>query len=468
MSALVFERFLSTPEIVAVFSENAVVQAMMDFEAALARAQAAEGMIPAAAAQAIAGVCKAELFDVPALVAASGRCGSLAIPLVKKLTETVALFDAAAAGYVHWGSTSQDVIDTAMVLQTRRALALIDRDLSGLIGSLQSLAREHAGAPMLARTLMQPAQVVSFDFKLVSWIAPLVRAQQRLRDAGRAALQLQLGGAVGTLAVMGRHGAAVARRMADALQLALPPGAWHTQRDALASLACEVGVLTGTLGKIAKDISLLAQAEVGELAEASGGGRGGSSAMPHKRNPVASMIALSAASRVPQRVSALLSAMVQEHERGLSNWQAELAESAGLYIATHGAVKALADAAGAIEVDAARMRSNIDALHGLVFAESIAMLFATRIGKAQAHALLERLSNESVNGQRHLRDVTLLELSRDDALRSLFDASEVAALFEPEAAAQHASQLARPQLDALSRQAQGLAESAPWALWLNG
>ena len=287
MSALVFERFLSTPEIVAVFSENAVVQAMMDFEAALARAQAAEGMIPAATAQAIAGVCKAELFDVPALVAASGRCGSLAIPLVKKLTETVALFDAAAAGYVHWGSTSQDVIDTAMVLQTRRALALIDRDLSGLIGSLQSLAREHAGAPMLARTLMQPAQVVSFDFKLVSWIAPLVRAQQRLHDAGRAALQLQLGGAVGTLAVMGRHGAAVARRMADALQLGLPPGAWHTQRDALASLACEVGVLTGTLGKIAKDISLLAQAEVGELAEASGGGRGGSWAMPHKRNPVA-------------------------------------------------------------------------------------------------------------------------------------------------------------------------------------
>jgi len=466
MCAAVFDRFLSTPEIVAVFGENAVVQSMLDFEAALARAQAAEGVIPAAAAQAIAGVCKAELFDVTALVAASARAGSLAIPLIDQLTETVARFDGAAAGYVHWGSTSQDAIDTALVLQTRRALALIDRDLSVLIDALQSLATRHAGAPMLARTLMQPAQVVSVDFKLVGWIAPLVRCQQRLREVGHSALQLQLGGAVGTLAVLGAHGAAVARRMADALQLAAPPLAWHTQRDALASLSCEVGVLTGALGKIARDISLLAQGEVAELAEAADGRRGGSSTMPHKRNPVGAMVALAAALRVPQRVAALLAAMVQEHERGLGNWQAELAESAGLYSAAHGAVNALADAAGGLEVDVARMRRNIDALHGVVFAESVAMRFATRIGKARAHVLLERLSNESVNTQRHLRELTLQELSRDDALGPLFDAKEVAALFEPEPAAHHASQLARPQLEALSRQARSLAESAPWAVWL--
>src|SRR5258706_247133 len=178
---------------------------------------------------------------------------------------------------------------------------------------------------MLAPTLMQPAQVVSFGFKLVSWIAPLVRSRRRLHAAGRAALQLQLGGAVGTLAVMGDKGPAVARRVAAELELGQAPGAWHTQRDELMSLACEVGVLVGSLGKIARDLALLAQAEGGELAEPSGAGRGGSSARPHKRNPGGAMVALASAQRVPQRIATLLAAMPQEHERGLGNWQAELA-----------------------------------------------------------------------------------------------------------------------------------------------
>ena len=466
MSALVFEAFLSTPEVIAVFSDTAVVQCMLDFEAALARAQAAEGVIPAAAAPAIAGVCKVELFDVPAIVGASGRAGSLAIPLVKKLTETVALFDAEAAGYVHWGSTSQDVVDTALVLATRRALALIDRDLSLLTGALLDLADTHGDAPLLGRTMMQPAQVLSLGFKLVAWIAPLLRCQLRLRAAGQAALRLQLGGAVGTLAVMGEQGAAVARRVADDLKLTLPPGIWHTQRDELTSLACEVGVLTGSLGKIAKDISLLAQGEVAELSEPSGGGRGGSSAMPHKRNPVASMIALSAALRVPHRVSALLVAMVQEHERGLGSWQAELAESTSLYIAAHGALKALADVAGGLQVDAPRMLRNIDSLQGLVFAEAAAMLLARHIGKSRAHGLLERLSQDTVASGRHLRDVALDALAQDDALSSVVSAAELGALFDPVHAAQRAIDIARPQLAALRQQADAAARDAPWNEWL--
>ena len=467
MSALVFEAFLSTPEVIAVFSETSVLQAMMDFEAALARAQAEEGVIPAAAAAAIAGVCKAELFDVHAIVAASGRAGSLAIPLVRQLTETVALFDAEAAGYVHWGSTSQDVIDTALVLATRRSLALIDRDLGALIAALLDLAERHGDAPVLGRTLLQPAQIVSFGFKLVGWIAPLVRSQQRLRAAGAAALQLQLGGAVGTLAVMGDKADAVARRVAAALQLALPPGAWHTQRDELAVLACELGVMTGTLGKIAKDISLMAQGEVGELAEPSGAGRGGSSAMPHKRNPVAAMIALSGSLRVPHRVSALLAAMVQEHERGLGNWQAELAESAGLHIAAHGALKALADVASGLQVDAPRMLRNIDALQGLVFAEAVAMRFAQHIGKARAHAMLEHLSQQTVATGRHLREVTLEALLADEVLRGQVPADHIAALFEPRQAAQRAIAVAKPRLASLREGARQLASSSPWAAWLN-
>lgn len=462
----VFEGFLSTPEMSAVFSPASVLQAMLDFEAALARAQAAEGLVPAAAAQAIAGVCKAELYDLGALIDASGRAGSLAIPLVKALTQAVGLFDADAAGYVHWGSTSQDVIDTGLALTTRRALALVDRDLGALAAALLALARQHRGVPVLARTLMQPAQVVSFDFKLVAWIAPLLRCRQRVRAAGLQALQLQLGGAVGTLSVMGERGPAVAHRVAEALGLRLPPGPWHTQRDELASLAGELGVLAGALGKIAKDISLMAQGELGELAEPSGAGRGGSSTMPHKRNPVAAMTALAAALRTPHRVAALLAAMVQEHERGLGNWQAELAETAGLYLGVHGALKALADAAPGLQVDAARMRHNIDAQHGLVFAEAVAMQLAQQLGKARAHALLEAWSHEAVAARRPLREVLLQALSKDDALRAQLGADQVEALFSVERAAAHASRVADPQLASWQQRADALAAEAPWSAWL--
>jgi 3-carboxy-cis,cis-muconate cycloisomerase len=466
MSALVFESFLSTPEIISVFNERSVLQAMLDFEAALARAQAAEGVIPVDAGSAIAASCQADKFDVEAIIGASGRAGSLAIPLVAKLTEAVAQRNPEASGYVHWGSTSQDVIDSAMMLTSRRALALLDRDLSTLVSALLALAENDGNAPVLARTLMQPAQVVSFGFKAVGWIAPLLRGQERLRRAGRAALRLQLGGAVGTLAVMGDKGAPVARRVAAELNLDLPPGTWHTQRDEVASLACEIGVLVGSLGKFAKDISLLAQGEVAEMAEPSGGGRGGSSAMPHKRNPVASMIALSAALRVPHRVSALLAAMVQEHERGLGNWQAELAETAGLYIAAHGALKALADVAGGLTVDAARMLRNIDALQGLVFAEAVSMHLASHIGKSRAHAWVERLSRETVASGRHLRELALEALAHDDALRRVVDAAALGALFDPAHAAQRAIDVARPQLAALREQAAAVRAQAPWSRFL--
>jgi len=449
MAASIFEQFLSTPEIGAVFDDTAILQGMLDFEAALARAQAHEGVIPAAAGSAIASACHAERLDTAAIVAAGSVAGTLAIPLVKQLTAEVAKTDADAAGYVHWGSTSQDVIDTAMVLATRRAVALIDARLDDLIAALCALAARHGDAPMLGRTLLQPALVISVGFKLVAWAAPLVRGRERLRAASANALKLQLGGAVGTLSVMGDKGAAVARRMAADLQLGLAPGNWHTQRDEWVALGCEVGLLCGTLGKIAKDISLLAQGEVAEVAEPSGGGRGGSSAMPHKRNPVASMIALAAAMRTPHRVAALLSTMPQEHERGLGNWQAELAEWPGLFMSAHGAVHALADAAAGLEVDTARMRRNVDALQGLVFAEGASMLLATHIGKSRAHALLEKCSRQTVAEQRHLFDVTLAAVAADAALRDKVSPDALRAVFDADATARRASALAQPQWDTI-------------------
>ena len=451
MSANLFERFLSTSDIAAVFGDAALVQGMLDFEAALAQAQAAEGVIPAQAVAPIAQACRAERFDPSAIVAAGSIAGTLAIPLVKQLTAEVAQVDAEAAGYVHWGSTSQDVIDTAMAVATKRAIALIDTRLADLIRALGTLAQRDGDAPMLGRTLLQPALVISFGFKLVSWVAPLVRCRQRLAVAAERALKLQLGGAVGTLSAMGDKGPAVAVRMATALQLGHAPGNWHTQRDEWVALACEVGVMCGALGKIAKDISLLAQAEVGEVVEPSGGGRGGSSAMPHKRNPVASMTALAASMRAPHRVAALLATMPQEHERGLGNWQAELAEWPGLFMSAHGAVNALADVVAGLDVDTARMRSNIDALQGLVFAESVAMLLAAHIGKSRAHALLESCSRQATAERRQLLDVALAAVAAEAELRDKVSPEALRAVFDADATARRASALAQPQWDTIRK-----------------
>ena len=358
----IFESFLSTAEVQTAFGEQAFVAAMLRFEAALARAQAAAGLIPESAALSIVGTCKVELFDVAKIVRESPRSGSLAIPLVESLKETVGLFNPGAVAHVHRGCTSQDVIDTAMALVTRDALRLIETDVHHCVTALLALARSHAEAPLLARTLTQPASVTSFGSKCVVWAAPLVRSLQRLQSVAPRALRLQLGGAVGTLATMNGKGAEVIDRMAQDLQLTRPVASWHTQRDEWVALGCELGLLTGSLGKIARDLVLLGQFEVAEVAEPVEPGRGGPANMPHKHNPVACMVAIAAAQRAPQRVAALLAAMPQEHERALGAWQAELAEWPALVMSTHGSARALAGALPGLRVDTMRMRANLEAM----------------------------------------------------------------------------------------------------------
>ncbi|RZI95192.1 MAG: 3-carboxy-cis,cis-muconate cycloisomerase [Variovorax sp.] len=403
----IFESFLSTPDTLAVFGDAHFVDAMLRFEAALARAQAAEGLIPEAAARTIVAQCVVDRFDVPAIVAASGRAGSVAIPLVKALREAVSTADASAAPFVHFGSTSQDVIDSAMALVTREAMALVERDLATATDALLALADRHADTPMLARTLMQPASVTSFGFKCAGWAAPLVRSRIRLRAAARDALKVQLGGAVGTLAQMNAkgsgQGAAVRARLAADLGLGDPGATWHTQRDEWVALGCALGLLAGSLGKIAGDIALLGQYEVAEVAEPSEPGRGGSSAMPHKRNPVASMVAIAAAHRAPQRVAALLAAMPQQHERALGAWQAELAEWPQLWLSVHGSVRAMAQALPGLLVDAARMRANIDRLRADIPREAADEWFdpalahnAGAIARAEVAALRTQLSDKDL------------------------------------------------------------------------
>ena len=358
----IFEGFLSTSEVIEAFGDRNFVAAMLRFEASLARAQAAVGLIPESAALSIAGTCKVELFDVAKIVRESARAGSLAIPLVKSLRETVALFNPEAAAHVHLGCTSQDAIDTAMALVTRDALALITADVQKALDTLLRLAETHAHTPMVARTLMQPASVTTFGFKCLGWAAPLHRSLQRLGPVAAHALKLQLGGTVGTLAQMQDQGDEVMARMALELGLGVPEGCWHTQRDEWVALGCELGLLVGSLGKVARDIVLMSQFEVAEVAEPLEPGRGAPSNMPHKHNAVASMVALAAAQRVPQRVALLLSAMPQEHERALGAWQAELAEWPQLVISAHGSARAMAQALPSLHVDVARMNANIEAV----------------------------------------------------------------------------------------------------------
>jgi 3-carboxy-cis,cis-muconate cycloisomerase len=269
-----------------VFSSRACLQGMLDFEAALARAEAKAGVTPSSAARAIAAKCKAELFDSGAIAKGAALSGNLAIPLVKALTAQVAQTDKDAARYVHWGATSQDAIDTGLVLQLREALKFIGADLASVIHTLEDLATSHRSTITVGRTWMQQALPTTFGAKVALWVDSLQRSASRLTEMRQRALVVQFGGAVGTRAALGEKGAEVAKLLSEDLQLGLPPVPWHTDRDRIGEVATTLGLCVGTLGKIARDIAVLAQTEIGELAEPPGDGRGASSTMPHKRNPV--------------------------------------------------------------------------------------------------------------------------------------------------------------------------------------
>lgn len=414
-------------EMLRVFSDVQAVQRMLDFEAALARAEAAHGVIPKEAVAAIVACCNADRLDLPALAQAAAAAGNLAIPLVKQLTAAVLRRDEEAGKYVHWGATSQDAIDTGLVLQLRDALDLLDADLSLLADALAALAREHRDTIMIGRTWMQHALPTSLGLKLAGCLDAVLRHRQRLQELRGRALALQFGGAAGTLASLGDQGLAVAATLAQQLGLALPDLPWHTQRDRIAEAATVMGLITGTLGKLARDLSLMMQTDVAELAEPSAPGRGGSSTMPHKRNPVGCAVALGAAVRVPGLVSTMLSGMVQEHERALGGWQAEWDTLPDIALLTSGALRQMRDVAAGLVVDAQRMRSNVDTTHGLIMGEAVMLALGARIGRMAAHKLVEQASARAAAGQRPLREV----IGEDAELSRHLSADELDQLFDP-------------------------------------
>ncbi|MCP1984471.1 3-carboxy-cis,cis-muconate cycloisomerase [Bradyrhizobium elkanii] len=418
---------LSSAAMRAVCDDAATLQNMLDFEAALARAEAACGVIPAAGAGPIGSACKAESFDLAALADAATRSGNLAIPLVKTLTANVAKADAEAARYVHWGATSQDVIDTATMLSLRAGIDALLADLDRAVAGFAGLARAHRNTAVVARTWLQHALPMPFGLKLAEYAAVLHRSRKRLLRLRRETLALQFGGAAGTLAALGDKGLAVAAQLAQELDLPLPDAPWHTHRDRIAEAASVFAILAGSCGKIARDVSLMMQTDVGEAFEPAGAGRGGSSTMPHKRNPVAAASALGAATMAPNLAATIFAAQVQDHERSAGPWHAEWPTLPGLMLVTSGALAAIVDLAEGLEVDAARMRVNLDATQGLIMAEAITFALADKIGKSDAHHLIEAASKRAVAEKKHLREV----LSADAKVTAHLDAKRIAELFEP-------------------------------------
>jgi len=418
---------LSSGAMRAICDDAAALQRMLDFEAALARAEAATGVIPKAAAEPIARACKVSSFDLAALAEAAPRSGNLAIPLVRALTAEVAGSDPEAARYVHWGATSQDVIDTAAMLTLRAGIDALAADLDRATRAFAALAQKHRNTAVVARTWLQHALPMPFGLKLAEYAAALNRSRLRLVRLSQDTLALQFGGAAGTLAALGDKGLAVAERVAKELKLPLPEAPWHSHRDRIAEAASVLAIISGTCGKIARDVSLMMQTDVSEAFEPSGEGRGGSSTMPHKRNPVAAASALAAATIAPNLAATIFAAQVQEHERSAGAWHAEWPTLPTLLLVTSGALAAIVEIAKGLEVDVARMRANLDMTDGLIMAEAVAFALAEKIGKSQAHHLVEAASKRAIAERKHLRDV----LAGNGEVTAQLGADRIAKLTEP-------------------------------------
>ena len=372
------------------FSDTATLRHMLRFEAALAHATASAGLVPKKHAAVIEKACDASLYDPAPLAEAARRTATLTVPVVKALTAEVKKRSADAAAYVHWGATSQDVLDCAMVLQLGEALPPLLKDLQLIVDALAKLAKKHRATAMLGRTLLQPATPLALGQKIAGWASDIDRAKRRLAGSFAETQIVQFGGASGSLSALGKKAEPVMKVLARRLGLALPPGPWFTQRVRVAALAQDMALVCGALGKAARDISLMMQVEVGEASEPSGPGRGGSSTMPHKRNPVGAALILAAANRAPHLATAIVSAMVQEHERALGGWQSEWPTLAALCETLGSAVEAMSEVAPGLVIDADAIQANMDATEAAVFAERATFLLAEKIGKEKAHAVVEQ------------------------------------------------------------------------------
>ena len=407
----------------AVFDEQTYFQRMLDVEAALARAQARLGIIPASAAEAISAAAKSENLRTEVLAANARNVGYPVVGLVAELSRAAG----EAGAWTHWGATTQDIMDTATVLQVRDGLALIETEIRAILTTLGTQAARHRDTVMAGRTHLQQALPTTFGLKCATWAMPFLYHLTRLNELKPRVEQVEFGGAAGTLASLGENGIAVMEGLAAELGLAAPLAPWHVCRDALAETTSFLGLVCGSLAKIATDVILLAQTEVGEVAEPYVAGRGASSTMPQKRNPIASEYILAATRTAQALVPAMLGAMAQDHERGTGPWQAEALILPQVFVLTHGALLHTRAVAEGMVVDAARMRANLEITHGLIVSEAVMMGLAPVLGRAEAHHVVK-----------HACDVALLEripladaLAREAAVSRQLDRAAIERLIDP-------------------------------------
>lgn len=407
-----------------IVSDSAWLQAMLDVEAALAMAEARVGLIPQAAANEITAHCRADEFDVQQIGRDAAASANPVIPLVAALRKNVSL---QAAQYVHRGATSQDILDTAMMLVARKGIHVMLEDLCQAAAATAELADRHRSTVMAARTLLQQASVTSFGLKAAGWLGAIIDARGRLQAIRETGLAVQFGGAVGTLAALGDDALKVASALADTLKLTHAPLPWHSNRTRMVELASTLGLAAGVAGKVALDVVLMAQTEVGEVHEGRRAGRGGSSALPQKQNPVDAIEILAAVRHADAQVGVLLGSMVQEHERAAGAWQAEWPALSDLLRYAGGAASRLASLLGSLEIDAENMRRNLELTGGLIMSESLVTRLAQHVDLVTARQLVEAAVSGADQSGRPFQDV----LQHDDKIGKYLDASELAAALEP-------------------------------------
>jgi 3-carboxy-cis,cis-muconate cycloisomerase len=376
-----------------VFSDQNRITLYLNIEAALARVEGQLGIIPADAAAEIQKQATLGNIDFEKLRKGTELAGSPIIPLVAQLTERCA---GDLGQYCHWGATTQDIADTATMLQIREALAIVESDLRAISQSLAELARVHRDTPMAGRSMLQHAVPITFGLKIAEVLAATHRHLERLSQLQPRVMVGQFGGAVGTLASLGTRGLEVQSALMKELQLGEPEIAWHTHRDRIAEVGCFLGLVTGTLGKLATDVKLMMKTEVAEASEPFEQGRGSSSTMPQKHNPVACNFILGCASIVRQNVAALLEAMVQDHERATGAWQIEWIALPEIFLAASGALFHARNLLADLQVDPKRMRANLDLSGGLIVSEAVMMGLAPHLGREHAHHLVSELARESL------------------------------------------------------------------------
>jgi 3-carboxy-cis,cis-muconate cycloisomerase len=386
----------------AVFDERAFLQRMLDVEAALARVQGRMDIIPADAAEAIIAAAKIENLSTAELAASARNVGYPVVGLVSGLTKAAG----AAGGWTHWGATTQDIMDTATVLQVRQGLDLIENELSAILTALAGQADTHRNAVMAGRTHLQQALPVTFGLKCAIWAMPFLSHRERLGQLRSRVLTVEFAGAAGTLASLGDQGIAVMEALATELGLGAPLAPWHVCRDALAETVGFLGLVCGSLAKIATDIILLAQTEVGEVAEPYVAGRGQSSTMPQKRNPIASEYIIAAARMVQGLVPVMLGAMAQDHERATGPWQAEALALPQAFVLTHGALLHTRAIAEGMVVDAERMRANLELTYGALFSQRVLLALVERgLSRDEAYRVVQRLAQQAIAERTPLREL---------------------------------------------------------------